>query len=151
MLTGSGSARVMVDPCQDGEWQKLGKMFFGSEVAPAFKPAIARTDCIVLCTNDCGGVRRPARKAGKGSRIWDARDRELEYRNNQNRKRGRTRATPDPLDGESLTNSTPTVHVRQTCGMRPIHLTIPNSGSVVPPLIHATRSPSDSTGASGSS
>lgn len=47
-----------------------------------------------------------------------------------------------------LTNSIPTVQSLVICGMRPIHLTTPNSGPEL--LTQATRSPSESVGATGS-
>lgn len=64
-LTRSRSAGVMIDPRQDCERQEFGEVFFGSEVAPAFKPAITRADGVVL--NDCGGVTRAGQKGGNES------------------------------------------------------------------------------------
>ena len=52
MLTRSGSAHVMVDSRQGGEWQEFGEVLFRCKVPPAFQPAIARTDCIILHTSD---------------------------------------------------------------------------------------------------
>lgn len=52
MLTGSGSARVMVHSRQGREWQEFGEIFFCCEVPPASQPAIARADCIILHTNE---------------------------------------------------------------------------------------------------
>ena len=47
-----------------------------------------------------------------------------------------------------LTNSMPTVQSFDICGIRPIHLTIPNSGP--DDLTHATLSPNERVGAIGS-